>query len=276
MTRSLRLPEVSGDLRPILKWAGGKRWLADSLPNVFVGDFNRFVEPFVGSGAMFFALQPKRAWLNDVNRDLMEMYTQLKADWRPVYDLLRRYHSKHSTDFYYAMRGQIPSDRIHRAARFIYLNRTCFNGLYRVNLKGIFNVPKGTKTSVVFSDDNFEGVSSALRRTRLTNFDFSRVLHNCGEGDLVFVDPPYTINHNLNGFLKYNENLFSWTDQIRLRDAAFDAKQRGAKVIVSNANHRSIRDLYRDCGELIVAHRHSVLAADSFKRRATSELIILV
>jgi len=221
-------------------------------------------------------LRPDRAWLNDINRELMEMYTQLKNDWKPVYALLGKYQLRHSKEFYYSVRDVVPTERIQRVARFIYLNRTCFNGLYRVNLQGTFNVPKGTKTSVVFPDDDFGEVSAALRQTRLTSMDFARVLRECNSGDFVFVDPPYTVNHNLNGFLKYNEKLFSWEDQIRLRDAVFQAKARGAKVIVSNANHRSIRELYAKCEEIVVARRSSVLAASSSKRGVTSELIITV
>src|SRR5690606_17685504 len=143
-------------------------------------------------------------------------------------------------------------------------------------LSGEFNVPIGTKTSVLLPDDDFKTASSQLRRALLTSLDFQDVVKQANAGDFIFADPPYTVRHNLNGFIRYNERLFSWSDQIRLRDALFEAKPRGVIVFVCNANHSSIRDLYRGAQELYEVGRHSVMAARPTFRQQTTELLIRV
>ena len=172
------------------------------------------------------------------------------------------------------MRASNPADRIERAARLLYLNRTCWNGLYRVNLKNEFNVPIGTKTDVVLSTDNFVALSELLRGASIVSCDFEETIDNAAEGDFVFVDPPYTVKHNLNGFVKYNDRIFSWADQVRLRDAVARASARGASVLVTNANHYSIRELYDGVGLQTVLSRASVLAANSVFRSRVEELSI--
>jgi DNA adenine methylase len=163
-----------------------------------------------------------------------------------------------------------------RAARFIYLNRTCFNGLYRVNLKGEFNVPVGTKTAVLLPDDNFALASERLRKTKLTSWDFEKVIDQTKSTDFVFADPPYTVRHNLNGFIKYNERLFSWADQVRLRDALYRARDRGVTVVMSNADHESIRDLYSESSMITSETRISRMAANIENRKTTTELLIRI
>lgn len=161
-----------------------------------------------------------------------------------------------------------------RAAQFIYLNRTCWNGLYRVNLEGKFNVPIGTKQNVILETDDFEATSRLLVGAELVCGDFEKVISRAGENDFVFVDPPYTVKHNYNGFIKYNESIFSWDDQVRLRDSVKTASNRGAKVLVTNACHESIRDIYEDIGELIVLDRASVIAGKSTARGRYEEMVI--
>lgn len=261
-------------ISPVLKWAGGKRWLTGQTEDIFPKDFGRLVEPFAGSAAVFFDLAPPKAWLNDLNSDLIETYKAIAADWESVVRLLENYHAKHSSDFYYEIRASRPRTPATKAARFIYLNRTCFNGLYRVNLKGEFNVPVGTKTTVIRPDDNFPAASVRLKRAKLTSVDFEEVINQTSSSDFIFADPPYTVRHNLNGFIKYNERLFSWADQVRLRDALFRASRRGVKVVMSNADHESIRDLYSDSPSMTVASRQSVMAANADNRKTTTELLI--
>ena len=267
---SPKRPEV----KPFLKWAGGKRWLPELHSSVFKEPFARLVEPFAGGAAVFFHLRPQRAWLNDLNKDLINVYSAIRDEWKSTTHLLEFYHAAHSKPFYYHLRSSTFDSSVERAAQFIYLNRTCFNGLYRVNLDGEFNVPKGTKRTVLFPDDNFEAVSRLLKRAKLTTGDFEDVVNQCGRGDLVYADPPYTVKHNLNGFVKYNEKLFGWADQIRLRDAVLRAKSRGAVVIVSNAAHESVRELYTRASATKLVERHSIMAASSDSRRATTELLI--
>lgn len=259
---------------PFLKWAGGKRWLMRSHGKSFdLSGIERYVEPFVGSGAVFFGLCPKRSLLNDANVELIETYRAIKGDWRLVLRLLSTHQRLHSDSYYYQVRDSSPFSAAERAARFIYLNRTCFNGLYRVNRRGEFNVPRGTKDAVLLETDNFESISKRLKHATLRSGDFERVVAQCGRGDLIYADPPYTVKHNNNGFIKYNERLFSWSDQERLKHALVAAASRGAKVLISNADHPSIRELYADAN-CEVAERHSVMASESVRRRRTTELLI--
>jgi len=261
-------------LEPFLKWAGGKRWLVQRYVGFMPVRFNRYFEPFLGSGAVFFHLLPSRAVLADINPDLIEAYRAIRDNWRAVLRYLRVHHANHKPTYYYRIRDSRPVSPYVKAARLIYLNRTCFNGLYRVNKEGVFNVPKGTKNTVLFPDDDFCAIAHALKMCELLNEDFARVISRAGEGDFVYADPPYTMKHNNNNFIKYNEMLFTWQDQLRLAETLHGAKNRGAMIVLSNADHPSITSLYAGFGKITRIHRHSVLAADSKKRRGTTELII--
>jgi DNA adenine methylase len=269
-------PESKPILVPFLKWAGGKRWLTAQYTDLLPDNFDRYIEPFLGSGAVFFHLRPKSAVLSDSNRDLIETYKAIRSNWRRIANALRRHHKNHSERYYYAERARLRRSRFEKAAQFIYLNRTCWNGLYRVNLRGEFNVPIGTKSSVVLESDDFEKTALLLRGVKLVASDFEKTIDMAKRGDFVFVDPPYVTSHNFNGFVKYNDNLFSWSDQERLNAAVRRAAQRGAKILVTNAAHDSIRDLYQGMGRQVELARASILAADSNNRRMTSEIAIRV
>jgi DNA adenine methylase len=258
---------------PFLKWAGGKRWLVRRHLSLFPTNYGRYIEPFVGSGAVFFHLQPKRAVLADTNRELIGTYRAVRASPSDVAKTLNRYHRQHSATFYYDMRRAAPLTAVERAARFIYLNRVCWNGLYRVNLKGQFNVPIGTKKEVRFPEGFLEQTAKLLRRARLVHSDFERIIDGATRGDFVYVDPPYTVAHNNNGFLKYNEVLFTWADQIRLGDAVHRATKRGVKLMVTNAAHKSVIDLYAGFAHVTSVPRNSVIAADSAFRGRLAEAI---
>lgn len=270
-------PDQKERITPFLKWAGGKRWLVHSYHHLLPSNSacRRYIEPFLGSGAVFFNLQPQRALLADINPDLIETYEVVRDNCQEIRKLLKEHHKKHCASHYYTQRKTQYDSKIKRAARFIYLNRTCWNGLYRVNLKGEFNVPIGTKTSVILGTDCFEEISKCLKKVEFNTADFASTLAKARKGDFVFIDPPYTINHNINGFRKYNERIFKWSDQIRLRDLAFCAKRRGAQVLILNADHDSIRDLYTGFGEMATLQRHSVLAGNSAFRKSSSELAIM-
>lgn len=259
---------------PFLKWAGGKRWLVRRSLVRIPDSYNRYIEPFLGSGAMFFSLEPIQAILSDLNADLIATYSAIKLNWRGVASLLGRYQRLHSKTFYYKMRGTAPTSASARAARFIYLNRTCWNGLYRVNLRGVFNVPKGTKENVVLGTDDFRRVSLALEHASLHSGDFEPIIQRAQKGDLIFADPPYVTSHSNNGFLKYNEKLFGWNDQVRLRNCLVEAKKHQAHVLLTNADTPAIRKLYEDCFTVSSVTRSSVIAAGPDKRGIASELII--
>lgn len=262
-------------MKPFIKWAGGKRWLLNDpsfgLPN-FPG---RYIEPFLGGGAIFFHLAPSQAILSDVNERLIATYRSIRDEWRLVQASLLEFQDRHSKEFYYAERAQQHSAPHLQAAQFLYLNRTCFNGLYRENLKGQFNVPIGTKTQVVLPDDDFEKASQLLAQADLRSGDFESVVAEAREGDLVFLDPPYTTAHNCNGFVKYNQKIFTWDDQKRLMDAVSGAKRRGAKVVLTNADHASIHDLYVNLGVPRVVSRASVMAGSANSRRGTTEALFI-
>ena len=258
---------------PFLKWAGGKRWLVSGYPNLFPTQFDRYIEPFLGSAAVYFHLSPKRALLTDINPELINVYQVIQDDWEALFRRLQDYQRNHSDEFYYAVRAANPVNRIGRAARFIYLNRTCWNGLYRVNKRGVFNVPRGTKDSVILDTDDFEAVSKLMKNATIKVADFEQSIDEAAKGDLLFVDPPYTAKHNQNGFLKYNENIFSWEDQLRLKCALKRADDRGVLMVLTNANHKSVRDLYTGFRKQTLS-RQSVLAAKSSARGATEELIV--
>ncbi len=258
---------------PFLKWAGGKRWLANSNQLPKPTEFNRYIEPFLGGAAIFFHLRPRTAILSDINLELIELYCAIRDFPSELMELMIVHQNLHNADYYYEMRRSIPKGFVERAARTMYLNRTCWNGLYRVNRKGIFNVPIGTKSTVVFDGDDFLGVSERLRTAEIRCCDFEVTVSEAGRGDYLFVDPPYTVRHNMNGFIKYNENLFSWNDQIRLRDAVACAIDRGAAVVVTNADHDSVRELYEGVCEYRSIARASVLAGETARRGTTTEAL---
>jgi DNA adenine methylase len=262
---------------PFLKWAGGKRWLVNGYADLLPDSFNTYIEPFLGAGSVYFHLQPQKAILGDVNPELIATYQAIRTDWRGLQSSLhyrqRRHHE--DTNYYYWLRSKNPKDPIQRASRLIYLNRTCFNGIYRVNRQGQFNVPRGTKDKVLIETDNFEGMSHLLMGAELIAGDFQILVDRAQKDDFVFADPPYTVLHNYNGFRKYNEVLFSWADQQRLADALLQAAKRGAKILCTNANHQSIWNLY-DHPEfsLKVVSRFSHISADKASRKSFEELTI--
>lgn len=261
-------------LKPFLKWAGGKRWLFESgqfsLPK-FEG---RYFEPFLGGGAVFFENQPKRPVLSDSNSRLIELYAVIRDELDKFERNLRMHARSHCKEYYYEIRGKEFRSPAAKAAQFLYLNRTCWNGLYRENLKGQFNVPIGTKQTVIFESDDFQAWSNALQGSTLECRDFEEAIDEADRGDFIFVDPPYTVRHNVNGFIKYNQNIFAWKDQVRLCDALKRAAQRGVSFAMTNADHDSIRELYADFGAHRSLSRYSVIAGGSMHRSRTTELLV--
>ncbi|MEQ6292186.1 DNA adenine methylase [Vogesella sp. GCM10023246] len=265
------------NLVPFLAWAGGKRWFVQRHADLLPQQFGRYIEPFLGAGSVFFHLEPQEALLGDLNAELIAAYAGIKKDWLALERSLKYRQRAHreDPDYYYRIRERQPKDVLQRAARLIYLNRTCFNGIYRVNRQGKFNVPRGSKTRVVLDTDDFESMSKVLQRAELRESDFEALIDEARCGDFVFADPPYTVRHNYNGFIKYNEILFSWADQQRLAAALLRAARRGVKLICTNANHESVRDLYSSNDfELIQVARNSSISAKSSSRKNFEELIV--
>ncbi len=203
-SQSIMLMENS--MRPFLRWAGGKRWLADNSA-INAEKNTRLVEPFLGGGALFFARDWDRALLSDVNRFLVNAYLNLKSYPAELFSLVQFHFDRHSRDYYYDIRKRLGHITLQDAADFIYLNRACFNGLFRVNLNGRFNVPLGTKVYELREAAEFEAWSHKLSTADIKLADFEETIASCGQGDLIFADPPYTVNHNSNGFIEYNEKI---------------------------------------------------------------------
>ena len=258
---------------PFLKWAGGKRWFVERHISFIPTSYERNIEPCLGSGAVFFSIEPLSAIINDVNHDLIETYQSMAIEWEKIYELLEWYDQKHCKEFYYKIRQMHPRLTYTKAAKFIYLNRTCWNGLYRVNQKGNFNVPIGTKKRVLLETDNFFMTSQLLQKAEICSQDFENIIDQARERDFIFIDPPYTVRHNNNGFVKYNEKMFSWEDQLRLYNAIEKAHRRGASFLMTNADHQCIRELYQQFS-LLSLSRLSVIAANPDNRGAYSELLI--
>ena len=260
-------------MKPFIKWAGGKRWLVRHSSFELPAYTGRYIEPFLGSGAVFFSIQPSDAILSDLNARLIEVYQAVRDDWKRVEVELRRLQNLHSNSFYYQERSRKRKAKHTRAAQFLYLNRTCYNGLYRENLNGDFNVPIGTKDRIVFEEEDFENISSALSGCQILCCDFEDAMERAGCGDFVFADPPYTTAHNMNGFVKYNQKIFGWRDQVRLKTAILAAADRGAKVMLTNADHVSIRELYDGLGVYRSVDRTTVISGKREFRRNTTEAV---
>lgn len=218
-------------------------------------------------------MRPESAVLSDTNADLINAFHSIREHAQLLFEKLKKHSQDHSPRYYYEVRGSVPQDPIERAARFIYLNRTCWNGLYRVNRDGIFNVPIGSKSSALLESDDFCAVADALESAELLISDFEKVIDQCGSGFLIFADPPYTVKHNNNGFVKYNNKIFSWADQVRLKNSLVRAKSRGAEILMTNANHESVRELYSGFF-LTTLRRNSAISGKPSFRCATEELLV--
>lgn len=258
-------------LRPLIKWPGGKRALLNDLLPYFPERPSRYFEPFLGGAAVFFSLRPKFATLSDTNGELVNMYVQVRDQPDDLIDLLSSYRNNQTA--YYAVRESRPRSPLKRAARILYLTRLSFNSIHRVNLSGEFNVPYGHKRHLTTCDqDHLLSVSKALESVELIERDFQIGTRSAKDGAVVYFDPPYTVAHENNGFVKYNERIFSWEDQLRLAKHARALADRGCHVVVSNADHVSVRALYKDF-RMVRVNRFSSVAASSEHRRTISELI---
>ena len=271
----MKITGIKKRILPFLKWPGGKRWLVEQHSDIFPTDQNNYIEPFLGAGSVFFHLCPKKAHLSDSNSELIETFRAIRDNWCLVLKHLKKHQNKHSDSYYYFVRSSSPKTAASKAARLIYLNRTCFNGIYRVNRNGEFNVPRDTRNNIIFKHDDFEALSKILQGVKLMSSDFQEPINHAGNGDFIFADPPYTVKHNNNAFVKYNEKLFSWDDQIRLANSLISAAERGATIISTNAYHPCVIELYRDHFELRPVSRKSQISAGSEYRGNFQELLIL-
>jgi DNA adenine methylase len=265
-------PEVNS-IKPFLRWAGGKTWLIKHLDQILLGkDFNNYHEPFLGGGAIYFALNlPKQAFLSDLNADLVNVYLTIKDNPYAVISTLKEY--RNTKEFYYELRGKKIDNAVHQAAKFIFLNQTSYNGLYRVNRQGEYNVPYGYRTKNFLEEEKLLQISIRLQSATIECNDFMCTKANISEGDLVFLDPPYTVSHNNNGFIKYNQKLFSLEDQKRLSQLIDYIKSIGAFYVLTNAAHDTILEIFDKGDRWIKLDRASLIGGENAKRGRTSEYI---
>lgn len=261
--------------RPFISWAGSKRRLLPQLISHFPTEMGRYYEPFLGGGSVALLVEPGRATLTDACEPLIETWQAVVADPLGLFELVDAMEL--TKENYYDLRSQTFESPIERAAQFLFLNRGAFNGLYRVNRSGVFNVPWGApRSGFIALKENLLAVSALLRKKDISirSGDFMNAISPAREGDFVFLDPPYVTGHNNNGFKEYNEQIFSWSDQIRLARSAEAARRRGAFVVVTNANHDSVKQLYPNFDHFEI-ERTSTLAASPAKRGMVKELVLL-
>jgi DNA adenine methylase len=262
---------VSAAPRAFLRWAGSKRYLLPHLVDLVPEEFNRYYEPFLGSGSLFFLLQPQAATLGDACEELIACFAEVQR--RPE-EIISWFDDKRpDREFFYELRKHRSKTGVSAAAEFIYLNKTCWNGLYRVNSSGEFNVPYGRpKTDRLLDPELLRSCAECLQAAELLTGDFEQVVAAAGYGDLVFFDPPYVTRHNNNGFVDYNKRLFSWADQERLASCARELSGRGATVLVANALHSEVQALYESF-EMKPIQRASTIASNKAFRGRVEEAV---
>lgn len=268
------ISHAGGNASPFLKWAGGKTRLLPTLLTYTPARFNTYIEPFVGGGALFFALQPRKAILADSNPELINCYTVVRDRVEDLIAVLDEY--PYAEEFYYNLRTEMPEDAVLRAARLIYLNRTCFNGLYRVNKRGQFNVPFGRYTNPVICDaERLKAASYALRNAELHRADYRSTLQTCARpGDFIYIDPPYHPVSQYSDFKRYTAEFFYTEDQRELARNVKQLGQQGCFVLVSNSSCDFIRDIYQGCQVIEVSARRNI-NKDPNKRGEVKEVLIL-
>lgn len=265
-------------VKPFLRWAGGKTWLTKYIENFIPNDFENYYEPFVGGGSMFLYLKSKglikkKAYLSDTNDELINSYKVIKK--YPLELVTKLLKFKNDEKEYYQLRDKLFDNDLDKAARFIYLNKTSFNGIYRVNRQGVYNVPFGyRKTKDIFEVDNIINISKLFKNTFFGAQDFKKSCARIKKGDFIFLDPPYTVAHENNGFIHYNQSLFSWDNQMQLASLIDEINAKEAYYLVTNAAHKSIYDLYKDKGSLTTLSRASTIGGIGAQRTKYNEILL--
>lgn len=256
------------NIKPFVKWAGGKRQIISEIKKYMPKSYNNYYEPFVGGGALFFELTPKNAVINDYNSELINVYNILRnADKvNELVELLKLYESQHSEEFYYNIRNMDRDKEtfnkltdVGKGARTIYLNKSCFNGLYRVNSKNEFNVPFNKSKKVnTFDESNLLDINTYFSENNIEILcgDFEQAIKNVQAGDFIYFDPPYDTLKN--SFTSYTENGFTQDDQKRLFESYKKLDKLGAKVMLSNHNTEFINNLYKDYNIIVIQAKRNI------------------
>ena len=270
-------------VKPFVKWAGGKRQILDKLKEHLPEEYNTYYEPFVGGGALLFELEPQNAVINDFNDELINVYKVLcdEVKFNKMIKLLNKHEAKHSEEYYYEIRNKDRNKRSFkklaehtRAARTIYLNKACFNGLYRVNSKGEFNVPFGKKDKVnTYEGSNLNLLNYYLSSNnfQILNGDFEKAVETAQKGDFIYFDPPY--DSDTSTFTSYTEVGFGKNEQIRLAKVFKELSNRGCYVMLSNHNTKLINELYSEFNIHVIEAKRNI-NSNGQKRGTVEEVII--
>ena len=275
---------VLSEPKPFVKWAGGKRQLMSELEKNFPTKFGTYLEPFLGGGAVMFDLLAKRSNLkcnvSDLNSDLVLAYVTIRDRISRLIESLenhsKNYH-KDSTRYYYEVRDQEPKNQIEKVSRLLFLNKTCFNGLYRVNSKGKFNVPMGRYTNPnIVNKENLQIVSKALQteKIKISCRDFESVINDAKKGDFVYFDPPYQPVSDTANFTSYTHRDFTEDDLERLVDLANRLDSKGCNVLLSNSNSKTVKKLFSSEWNITEIKANRAINSNSQKRTGHKEIII--
>ena len=270
--------------KPFVKWAGGKRQLMSELKKNFPTKFGTYLEPFLGGGAVMFDLLAKQPNLkcnaSDLNSDLVLAYVTIRDRLEKLIESLedhsKNYH-KDSTGYYYEVRNQEPKNQIEKVSRLLFLNKTCFNGLYRVNSKGKFNVPLGRYTNPnIVNKENLQAVSKILQseKIKISCRDFSSIIKDAKKEDFVYFDPPYQPVSDTANFTSYTHRDFTEDDLERLADLANQLNSKGCNVMLSNSNSKTVKKLFSSGWRIREIKANRAINSNSQKRTGHKEIII--
>lgn len=261
-------------IKPFLKWAGGKSQLIPELIKYVPESFNQYIEPFLGSGALYFYLNPSSPIISDLNEELTITYETVKYNVEELIDLLRKY--KNGEEFYYRIRSLNPKvlTNIERAARLIFMNKTCFNGLYRVNKKGEFNVPFGKRNGDFLNKELLRDANNFLQNAEIINANYLDVLiDNANKGDFIFLDPPYYPVGKYSDFKRYTKEFFYHEDHLKLKKEFDRLVNMGCYVILTNSDHPHVLELYKDYDIKIIETKR--LISSNPNTRDGKDIIVL-
>lgn len=267
---------------PFLKWVGGKRQLIPSIVELLPKNIKNlnYVEPFIGGGAVLFHLQPKNAVINDYNKELINVYNVIKNNLTELIVDLNKHNN--NSEYFYKIRGLDRTEQFHdltpiqRASRIIYLNKTCFNGLYRVNNAGEFNAPFGYyKNPNIVNEPTLKAVSKYLNSNKIViqNVDYEIPLKDLNQKSFVYLDPPYHPISESSNFTGYVQGGWDIYDQIRLRDTCNDLNSKGVKFLLSNSSSPQIKELYKDY-QINIVKANRVINSNGADRGEIDELLI--
>jgi len=278
--KNKKVKKIVGVPHPFIKWAGGKKQLLEQINKYLPKNFNKYLEPFIGGGALFFYLLPNKAILIDNNEELINCYRVIQNKIGELINSLKKH--KNEKDYFYKIRSidrnlvefKKLSD-VERASRMIYLNRSCFNGLYRVNSKGEFNVPFGKYENPKFCDkENLLAVNTVLKDIQIINGDFKECLELAEKDDFIYFDPPYQPISATANFTSYTKENFNKEDQVRLFKVYEELDNRGCKVMLSNSYNEFILDLYKKY-DLKTVHAKRAINSDASGRGQIKEVLII-